>query len=149
MVRTGLVQSARGGVLALLRPLFEAGLGGRLGSGRQWVSWVDLDDLADIYYRALVDQDLSGPLVATAPHPVTNREYTATLARVLRRPARLPVPGLGPRLLLGPDGAHELAFASQRAQPAHLLRAGHTFRRPRLEDCLRHQLGRFLESPAS
>ncbi len=92
MVRTGLVQSARGGVLALLRPLFEAGLGGRLGSGRQWLSWVDLDDLADIYYRAIVDQDLSGPLVATAPNPVTNREYTATLARVLRRPARLPVP---------------------------------------------------------
>ncbi len=104
MVRTGLVQSARGGVLALLRPLFEAGLGGRLGSGRQWVSWVDLDDLADIYYRALVDQDLSGSLVATAPNPVTNREYTATLARVLRRPARLPVPGLGRDCCLGRTG---------------------------------------------
>jgi uncharacterized protein len=146
MVRTGLVQSARGGVLALLRPLFEAGLGGRLGSGRQWVSWVDIDDLADVYYRALVDRDLAGPLVATAPNPVTNREYTATLARVLCRPAWLPVPELGPRLLLGPDGAHELAFASQRAQPTHLLRAGHQFRRPRLEDCLRHQLGRFRAS---
>jgi uncharacterized protein len=149
MVRTGLVQSARGGVLGLLRPLFEAGLGGRLGSGRQWVSWVDLDDLADIYYRAVVDQDLSGPLVATAPDPVTNSEYTTTLARVLRRPARLPVPEFGPRLLLGPDGAQQLAFASQRAVPTHLVRAGHSFRRPRLEDCLRHQLGRYRDRPAS
>jgi uncharacterized protein len=145
MVRTGLVQSARGGLLALQRPIFEAGLGGPLGSGQQWVPWIDLDDLADIYFRAIVDQDLSGPVVATAPNPVTNKEFTATLARVLRRPARLPVPDFGPRLLLGPEGAHELALASQRAEPAKLLRAGHQFRRPQLEDCLRHQFGRYRD----
>jgi uncharacterized protein len=141
-VRTGLVQSARGGMLALMRPLFQSGLGGRLGSGDQWASWVDLDDLTDIYYRALVDQTVSGPVVATAPVPVTNREYSATLARVLCRPALLPVPPLGPKLLLGDEGAQEVALAGQRARPTALLRAGHRFRWPSLEGCLRHQLGR-------
>jgi uncharacterized protein len=141
-VRTGIVQSARGGVLALLRPVFEAGLGGRVGSGEQWVSWVDVDDLADVYYRAVVDEALTGPLVAAAPNPVTNREYSAMLARVLRRPAMLPVPTFAPGLLLGAEAAHELVLAGQRARPAHLMDLGHRFRRPQLEDCLRHQLGR-------
>jgi uncharacterized protein len=140
-VRTGIVQSARGGVLALLRPLFELGLGGRLASGEQWLSWVDLDDVADIY-RAILDPALSGPAAAAAPSPVTNREYSTTLATVLRRPALVPVPLLGPKLLLGEEGAHELAAASQRVRPSSLLQAGHCFRWPELEGCLRHQLGR-------
>jgi hypothetical protein len=140
-VRTGLVQSARGGVLRLLRPLFLAGLGGRLGAGEQWWSWIDIDDLTDIYARALVDETLSGPVNAVAPEPVRNREYTATLGRVLRRPALFPVPRRGPEVLLGEEGAREFALASQRVRPSGLLRAGHAFRRPTLEACLRHQLG--------
>ena len=103
-VRTGIVQSAAGGTLRLMRPLFAAGLGGRVGSGQQWLSWIGLDDLIDVYYRALYDVRLSGPVNAVAPAPVRNAEYTKALAGVLRRPALLPVPSLGPRLLLGRAG---------------------------------------------
>ncbi|ORW32859.1 nucleoside-diphosphate sugar epimerase [Mycobacterium paraense] len=141
-VRTGIVQSPRGGTLKLLRPLFAAGLGGRLGDGRQWLSWIGIDDLVDVYHRALWDTELSGPVNAVAPQPVRNEEYTRTLARVLRRPAVLPVPSLGPRLLLGEQGARELACASQRALPHRLAAAGHRFRRPDLDGALRHLLGR-------
>lgn len=141
-VRTGIVQSPAGGTLKLMRPLFSAGLGGRLGDGRQWLSWIGIDDLVDVYHRALWDATLAGPVNAVAPQPVRNSEYTATLARVLHRPAVLPVPSLGPRLLLGDQGARELACASQRVAPAALAAAGHRFRRPGLETALRHLLGR-------
>ena len=93
-VRTGIVQTPRGGMLRLLSPLFEAGLGGRLGTGKQWLAWIALDDLLDIYLRAVLDPGLSGPVNAVAPEPVRNIDYTRTLAGVLRRPAVLPVPGL-------------------------------------------------------
>ncbi|OBI45261.1 TIGR01777 family oxidoreductase [Mycobacterium colombiense] len=141
-VRTGIVQSPAGGTLKLMRPLFSAGLGGRLGDGRQWLSWIGIDDLVDIYHRALWDATLSGPVNAVAPQPVRNGEYTAVLARVLHRPAVLPVPALGPRLLLGEQGARELACASQRVAPAALAAAGHRFRQPGLDAALRHLLGR-------
>jgi len=139
-VRTGVVQTPRGGTLQLMRPLFTAGLGGRLGSGRQWLSWIDLDDLLDVYHRALYDPALSGPVNAVAPEPVRNEEYTRVLADVLHRPALVPVPGFGPKLLLGEQGARELATADQYVVPRRLLDAGHTFRRASLEDCLRHLL---------
>ena len=141
-VRTGIVQSPAGGTLRLLRPLFAAGLGGRLGSGQQWFSWIGVDDLVDVYHRALWDTDLSGPVNAVAAEPVRNVDYTRVLAHVLRRPALLPVPPLGPVALLGQQGARELALANQRVLPARLLQAGHRFRRPDLEQTLRHLLGR-------
>ncbi|MEB4208869.1 TIGR01777 family oxidoreductase [Mycobacterium sp. 94-17] len=141
-VRTGIVQSPAGGTLKLMRPLFSAGLGGRLGDGRQWLSWIGIDDLVDVYHRALWDARLSGPVNAVAPQPVRNSEYTAALAGVLHRPAVLPVPSLGPRLLLGGQGARELACASQRVAPAVLAAAGHRFRRPDIDGALRHLLGR-------
>jgi len=141
-VRTGIVQSPLGGTLRLQRPLFTAGLGGRLGSGRQWLSWIDLDDLVDIYHRALYDARLRGPVNATAPGAVTAAEHARTLAGVLRRPGLLPVPAFGPRILLGEQGARELALADQRVTPSVLTDLGHGFRRPFLADCLRHQLGR-------
>jgi uncharacterized protein (TIGR01777 family) len=140
-VRTGIVQSARGGTLKLMRPLFAAGLGGRLGSGNQWLSWIGLDDLLDVYHRALYDARLSGPVNAVAPDPVRNAEYTKALAGVLRRPARVPVPSLGPRLLLGEQGARELAEANQRVVPTKLTALGHRFRRSKLTDALAHELG--------
>lgn len=141
-IRTGIVQSPAGGTLRLMRPLFAAGLGGRLGSGRQWLSWIGIDDLIDVYHRALWDTGLSGPVNAVAPKPVQNSEYTKTLGRVLRRPTILPVPGLGPRVLLGAQGARELACASQRVLSMRLADAGHRFRTPELEPALRHLLGR-------
>ena len=141
-VRTGLVQTPRGGMLHLLYPLFAAGLGGRLGSGKQWLAWIGLDDLLDIYLRAVLDPDLSGPVNAVAPAPVRNADYTAVLAGLLHRPALVPVPPLGPRLLLGGEGARELAEASQYVHPERLIDAGHHFRYPELDPALRHVLGR-------
>lgn len=140
-VRTGIVQAAAGGTLRLLRPLFAAGLGGRLGSGRQWLSWIGIDDLLDVYYRAVYDDRLAGPVNAVAPNPVRNEEYTRALAETLHRPARLPVPSIGPRLLLGRQGAMELAEANQRVAPAALQALGHRFRQPTVADALAHQLG--------
>jgi uncharacterized protein (TIGR01777 family) len=140
-VRTGIVQSARGGTLKLMRPLFGAGLGGRMGSGEQWLSWIGLDDLLDVYHRALYDGRLSGPVNAVAPDPVRNAEYTKALASVLHRPAVVPVPSLGPRLLLGEQGARELAEANQRVVPAKLEALGHRFRRTKITDALAHELG--------
>ena len=145
-VRTGIVQSPRGGTLRLLLPLFEIGLGGRLGSGRQWTSWIGIDDLVDIYHRAVVDQQLSGAVNAVAPDPVRNIDYTAALAGVLRRPRAIPVPAFGPRLLLGAEGADELVQASQRVRPERLLAANHPFRYTRLEPALRHLLGRAVSA---
>lgn len=146
-VRTGIVQTPRGGMLRYLYPLFAAGLGGRLGSGQQWLSWIGLDDLLDIYLRAVTDPAqsdpaLSGPVNAVAPEPVRNAAYTAALAGVLRRPAVLPVPAFGPRLLFGAEGASEFAEASQRVRPQLLIDAGHQFRYPELDAALRHMLGR-------
>jgi len=141
-VRTGIVQSARGGTLKLLRPLFAAGLGGRLGSGGQWLAWIGLDDLLDVYHRALYDARLTGPVNAVGPQPVRNADYTRALAGALHRPAALPVPSLGPRLLLGEQGARELAEANQRVVPTKLETLGHHFRRSKITDALTHELGR-------
>jgi uncharacterized protein len=141
-VRNGIVQSPAGGMLRLLRPLFSAGLGGPLGGGRQWVPWIGLDDVLDVLARCLVDARLNGPVNVVAPNPVRNSTYTATLAGVLRRPARLPVPSFAPGLLLGDEGSREFALAGQRAVPERLLEVGHSFRHRTLEACLRHLLGR-------
>ncbi|HEY9264670.1 MAG TPA: TIGR01777 family oxidoreductase [Mycobacterium sp.] len=141
-VRTGIVQAAAGGTLRLLRPLFAAGLGGPVAGGKQWLSWIGLDDLIDVYYRSLYDDRLSGAVNAVGPEPVRNSEYTDELARVLHRPAVLPVPSLGPRLLLGEQGARELAQASQRVVPSTLMAVGHRFRHPDVGDALAHQLGK-------
>jgi hypothetical protein len=146
-VRTGIVQSARGASLKLLRPLFSVGLGGPLAPGSQWVSWIGLDDLVDVFGRALADDEVVGPLNAVAPGAVTNAEYASTLARVMRRPARLRVPAFGPRMLLGAEGARDMVQASQRVAPARLAAAGHVFRHASLEVCLRHQLGHIDVAP--
>ncbi|MGH3654073.1 TIGR01777 family oxidoreductase [Glutamicibacter sp.] len=140
-IRTGVVLSPRGGMLAVLRPVFAAGLGGRLGTGAQYLSWIGLDDLLDIYHRALWDSRLSGPLNAVAPNPVTNAEFTRALGKVLRRPAVIPVPAAAPMVALGADGTRMLAMASQNVIPRKLQDAGHAFRRGRIELELAHNLG--------
>ncbi len=142
-VRTGIAQSPRGGALAMLYPLFLAGLGGRLGRGDQWTSWVGIDDLVDVYLRALVDSRVSGPVNAVSPEAVTNTVYTEVLARVLRRPALFNVPAPAIEVVLGAEGAKEFALASQRVVPSVLVGLGHRFRHPELEVALRHLLGRW------
>ncbi|NHN57151.1 TIGR01777 family protein [Calidifontibacter sp. DB0510] len=142
LVRTGIVQSARGGTLGLLRRLFETGLGGRLGDGRQWMSWIALDDLLDVYLRAITDESLQGPVNGVSAEPVRNSEFTRALGSALHRPTLLPVPSFGPKLVLGSRGADELALASQRVSPSVLLQSGHTFRWPTIERALAHEVGR-------
>ncbi|MGH3096206.1 MAG: TIGR01777 family oxidoreductase [Streptosporangiales bacterium] len=144
-VRTGIVQSPAGGTLQLLYPLFAAGLGGRLGDGTQWQSWIGIDDLADIYLRAVLDPEMSGPVNAVAPTPVRNADYTRILAAVLRRPALIPIPPFGPAVLLGAQGARELALADQRVVPDRLRQSGHHFRHEHLAPDLRHVLGHHRE----
>lgn len=141
-VRTGVVQSPAGGMLRLLWRFFAAGFGGQVGDGMPWMAWIGIDDLVDIFHRALLDDDMSGPINAVAPNPVRNDEYTRTLARVLRRPAVLTVPEVGPRLLLGSEGAREIARANQRVEPRWLVEHGHVFRQPTLETALSHVLGK-------
>lgn len=139
--RIGLVQTPQGGALRTTLPLFKFGLGGRLGSGQQWWSWVMLDDVVGVLMHALTDDTVSGPVNVTAPEPVTNATYTTVLGRVLGRPTVLPVPEFAPRLLLG-QMADELLFASARVLPEATRATGYTFRHPDLETGLRAALGR-------
>jgi hypothetical protein len=129
--RIGMVLSPRGGALAKMLVPFRLGLGGVVGGGRQWVSWIALDDLVSALCHALGDEGLAGPVNAVAPAPVTQRELTRTLSRVLKRPAALPLPAFAVRLLLG-EMADELLLASARADAARLSAAGFRFRYPDL-----------------
>ena len=117
-LRIGMVLSPKGGALSRMLPLFRAGLGGVIGSGRQYVSWVALDDLPLILLHALQCGDLSGPVNAVAPRPVTNREFTEALGKVLSRPTPLPVPAFALRLAVGREMADALLLASARVVPA-------------------------------
>lgn len=139
--RTGIVLSPNGGALAKLLPLFKFGVGGRMGSGKQWWSWISLDDEVGAL-RWLLDHDIAGPVNLTAPEPVTNREMTKVLGAVLHRPTLLPVPSFGPKLLLGGELAEALLFTSQRVLPAVLTEQGYPFAHPTLEVALRALLDR-------
>jgi uncharacterized protein len=136
LLRFGVVLTRESGALAKMLPLFRLGLGGRLGSGRQWMSWVGVDDVVEIVAHVLQQPACRGALNTVAPGVVTNREFTATLARVLRRPAILPAPAWALRLVFG-QMADEALLASARAVPAALLASGYQFRQPDLESALR------------
>jgi uncharacterized protein (TIGR01777 family) len=146
-LRSGLVVGRGGGLLdrpvPILRmglaPLFKLGLGGRLGSGRQWWSWVSLDDEVGAL-RFLLEHDIAGPVNLTAPEPVRNVDFTKVLGRVLHRPTVFPVPAFALRAVLGRELADELALAGQRVLPRRLLDAGYEFRFPDLEPALRATL---------
>ncbi len=148
VVRSGVVLSSRGGTLGLLRAPFEAGAGGRLGEGEQFMSWIALDDLIAIYELLLMREELSGVFNACAPEELTNLAFTSALARVLRRPALLPVPRAALRLALG-ELADEALLASQRMVPARLEQAGFRFLFPQVEDALRMELGRLRPQDSS
>ena len=140
-LRTGMVLAADGGALARLLLPFRLGLGGRLGSGKQWMSWITRDDLAAVIERTLADPSLAGPVNAVSPGSVTNREFSTVVGRVLGRPAILPAPAAALRLALGAM-ADELLLASQRVAPARLTATGFTFVDDSLEPALRRLLGR-------
>ena len=140
-LRTGIVLSPAGGALKKLLPLFTIGAGGRFGSGRQWQSWISLPDEVGAIVH-LLTAEVSGPVNLTAPNPLTNAEFTKVLASVMRRPALLPVPRLGPALLLGGDLADALLYTGQRVMPGVLTRSGYQFQHPALDMALRALLGR-------
>jgi len=140
--RTGIVIAGAGGLLPRMALPFRFGVGGRLGDGLQYLSWIALDDLLGILLTAIADERLTGAVNAVAPNPVTNQEFTETLARVLHRPAVARVPAFLLRAAAG-QLADELMLTSQRVLPAKLLDTGFAFAFPTLEDALRFELGRF------
>ena len=140
-LRIGIVLTPAGGALRQMLPPFRMGVGGVIGSGRQYMSWVALDDVLGGILHALRAGDLAGPVNLVAPHPVTNAEFTKTLGRVLRRPAFLPLPAFGARLAFG-EMADALLLSSARVEPARLRASGFEFDYPDLEAALRHLLGR-------
>jgi uncharacterized protein (TIGR01777 family) len=135
-VRTGIVLSGQGGALKKQLPLFKVGAGGKLGSGRQWQSWISIEDEVGAILH-LLTADVRGAVNLTAPNPVRNAEFAKTLAGVLGRPSFLPVPSFGPKLLLGSELADNLLFAGQRVTPKVLEGRGYEFRHPTLEVALR------------
>jgi uncharacterized protein (TIGR01777 family) len=139
-LRSGVVLSRAGGALRRQLPLFRIGLGGRLGSGRQYVSWVALDDEVRAI-EFLLSSSLQGAVNLTAPLPVTNAAFTTALGRALRRPAVLAVPAVALRVALGGELADEMVLASQRAEPAALHAAGFSFEYPTIDAALAHTLG--------
>ncbi len=140
-LRFGIVLSPEGGALGTTLPLFKLGGGGKVGSGRQWWSWVALDDVAGALIHALENEEVEGPVNVVAPNPTTNAEYTKVLGDVLNRPTVLPAPAPALRVVLG-EVADELLLASARVEPVKLKETGYEFRHPELEGALRHLLGR-------
>lgn len=139
--RMGIVLSPKGGALGRTLPIFKLGGGGRIGSGRQWWSWVALDDVVGAIVHALENEAVAGPLNVSAPNPLTNAQYTRVLGQVLNRPTVFPLPAPAARLVLG-EVADALLLSSMRVEPAKLEETGYEFRYPELEGALRHLLGR-------
>lgn len=134
-LRTGIVLGREGGALARMAPIFKAFLGGPLGSGNQWMPWIAREDVAGLILH-LLEKGASGPFIAGSPNPVTNKVFSATLGKVLGRPARLPAPAFALRLALG-EMAEELLLAGQKAVPKNALESGYRFRYPELEAALK------------
>jgi uncharacterized protein (TIGR01777 family) len=139
-LRFGIVVTPAGGAVGRMLPPFRLGAGGPLGSGRQWMSWIAVDDAVGAIHHALMTEALSGPVNVTSPAPVTSRDFAATLGRVLRRPALVPAPAFALRLLFG-EMADTALLSSQRVLPGRLTESGYPFRYPELSAALRHLLG--------
>jgi len=137
--RFGVILDANGGALKKMLPPFRMGLGGKIGSGKQWMSWIALDDVISGLEFALANDSLRGPVNFVAPNPVTNAEFTKTLGKVLSRPTLFPIPAFGVRLLFG-EMADALLLSSQRVEPERLTATGYEFQYTQLEAALRHAL---------
>lgn len=140
-VRIGAVLDPKGGALAKMLPIFNLGAGGNLGNGKQWMSWIALDDLIAGIRHCLVNKDTSGPINLVAPNPVKNNEFTKTLAKVLGMPAIFPAPGFVLRIVLG-EMADALLLSSTKVSSDKLVKSGFEFTYPDLEPALRHMLGK-------
>ena len=141
LLRTGIVLSPKGGALKKQLPLFKLGLGGKFGNGKQWQSWISITDEVNAIIH-LLTSSVSGPVNLTAPQPVTNSDFTRTLASVVSRPAIVPIPSFGPKLLLGGELANALLFTGQRVVPSVLSNDGFQFAHPTLESALRALLNK-------
>lgn len=139
--RFGVILSPKGGALQKMLPIFRMGVGGVLGSGRQHMSWISLGDTVGALYHLTTNDGVRGPVNVVTPSPVTNREFTRTLGRVLGRPTILPVPGFAARLAFG-EMADALLLASAKVFPTQLLDSGYRFAHPQLEEALRTMLAR-------
>jgi len=142
LLRTGIVLSAAGGALGKQLPLFRLGLGGRIGSGRQYRSWITLDDQVAAILHCLDDSSLSGPVNATGPEPATDAELAKSLGAVLHRPTILAVPSTALKVVLGSEMATDMVLSSQRVVPARLLASGFTFTHTDLDEAVASVLGR-------
>lgn len=142
-LRFGVVVSGKGGALGKMLPIFRLGGGGRLGSGRQWMSWIAMDDLLDMIHWTLTDATLSGAFNAVSPNPVRNTEWTRTLGTILKRPTLIPAPAFAMKLALG-EMAEAILLTGARVLPRKAMQAGFTFRYPDLESALRKELGNFM-----
>jgi uncharacterized protein (TIGR01777 family) len=140
-LRTGIVLSTSGGALKKQLPLFKLGLGGRFGNGHQWQSWISIDDEVRAITHLLA-AEICGAVNLTAPEPVTNVEFTATLAKVLHRPAMLPIPAFGPKLIFGGELVDALLLGGQRVLPTALQRSGYEFQHATLDAALHALLKR-------
>ncbi|MDE0605860.1 MAG: TIGR01777 family oxidoreductase [Acidimicrobiaceae bacterium] len=140
-LRTGVVLAADGGALKAQLPFFRLGIGGRIGDGRQWLSWISIQDMVQAIIW-LLDNEVSGPVNMTAPNPVTNAEFTATLGQVLSRPTILPTPKAVMWATLGRELTEQLLYTSQKVEPAALIASGYRFREPDLAQALRSVLNK-------
>ena len=138
-IRTGMVLSAAGGALKKMLLPFKMGLGGVIGSGNQYISWVAIDDVVKMIHHVIITESISGPVNLVTPNPATNYQFTKTFGRVLHRPTIVPMPAFAVRLLFG-EMANELLLASIRVEPKVLTASGYGFEYPRLETALRHML---------
>ena len=139
-VRFGIVLSKDGGALAKMMTPFKIGMGGKIGSGTQYMSWIAMDDVTSAIYHTLITESLKGPVNVTAPNPVTNKEFTNTLGEVLKRPAVVPIPAFAAKLAFG-EMANDLLLASTNVAPKRLSDSGYEFQYPKLEPALKHVLG--------
>ena len=139
--RFGVILDAHGGALAKMLPPFRMGIGGKIGSGKQWMSWIALDDVVGALKFALANETLRGPVNFVAPKPVTNAEFTKTLGKVLSRPTLFPIPTFGVRLLFG-EMADALLLSSQRVEPKRLKETAYQFQFSHLNEALREVLNR-------
>jgi hypothetical protein len=138
--RLGIVLTKKGGALAKMLTPFKLGIGGKIGSGDQYMSWIAIDDLLSIIENALASESLYGPVNAVAPNAVTNLEFTKTLGRALSRPTIFPVPAFAMRLIFGKEMADETLLASTRVEPRRLIEDGYKFKYSSLDGALRHLL---------